>query len=224
MGNSNGAGRRRGGIIGIVVVGAYIALRIGIVAWREHEDGMSAGGIVVSIVLILLAVFVVLEIVFAVQHARTRSRERALATRHPGAHLAPVTMKRDLAKEIENAASMLGTTLAVRPPRRGNATVVADHDGIGIYVGGGTPQLVLGIPRQFVQSVGSGETTAGGRYAFGRVDALRVVVSNGQWTAIDLPIYRTVIGFPKTLRGAELDARVREIAAAAGVQVQAAPY
>ncbi|KQO65131.1 hypothetical protein [Curtobacterium sp. Leaf261] len=224
MGNDNGAGRRRGGIIGIAVVAAYIVLRFGLLAWREHEEGMSTGGIVISLVLIALAVFVVIEIVFAVSHARTRSRERALATQHPGAHLAAVTMKRDLAKEIENAASMLGTTLVGRPPRRGYATLVADHNGIGVYTGGSTPTLVLGIPRQFVQSVGSGETTAGGRYQFGRVDALRVVVSNGQWTAIDLPVYRTVIGFPKTLRGAELDARVREVAAAAGVQVQTAPY
>lgn len=224
MGNSNGAGRRRGGIIGIVVVVAYIVLRFGLLAWREHEDGMSAGSIVVTLVLIAIAVFVVIEIVLAIAHARTRRREAALRTQHPAAHFAPVTLQRDVAREIEQAAAMLGTTLTGRPPRRGYATVVADHDGIGIYTGGATPQLVFGVPRQFVQSVGSGETTAGGRYQFGRVDALRVVVSNGQWTAIDLPVYRTVIGFPKTLRGEELDARVREVAAAAGVQVQTAPY
>lgn len=221
MGNSTGAGRRRGGVIGIVVVVAYIVLRFGLLAWREHEEGVSTGGIVVTLFVIAVAVFVVMEVVLAAYHAHTRRREAALRVQHPGAHLAPVTLKRDLAKEIEQAAAMLGTPLpAGAAPRRGYATVVADSNGIGIYRGGSTPELVLGIPRQFVRSVGSGDTTAGGRYAFGRVDSLRVMVDNGRWTAIDLPIYRTVIGFPKTLRGDELHARVREIAVAAGVEHQ----
>jgi hypothetical protein len=218
MANTSGGGRRSGGIIGIVVVGGYLVLRFGLLAYREHEEGMSTGGIVLTLGLTLIGVFALIEIVFAVQHARTRAREAALAVQHPGAHLAPVTMKRDLAKEIEQAAQMLGVRLADRVPRRGFATLVADQNGLGIYTGGSTPSLVLGIPSQFVQSVGNGETTAAGRYSFGKVDALRVVVSTGQWTAIDLPVYKTVLGFPKTLRGDELDARVREIALAAGVQ------
>lgn len=216
MGNSTG-GRRRGGIIGIVVVGAYLVLRFGLIAWREHEEGMSTGQIVLTLLVIAVAAFALIELVWAGYHAQTRRREAALAAMHPGAHLVPVQMKKDLSREIEHAAGVLGHSLTRDVPRRGLATVVADGHGIGIYAGGREPWLVLGIPRQAIAAVANGETTAAGRYAFGKVDALRVVVAPA--TAVDLPVYRTVVGFPKTLRGDELEARVRTVALAAGVQV-----
>lgn len=222
MSTSNGR-RRGGGILGIVLIGGYLVLRFGYLAWREHENGMSNGAIAGTLALGALGIFVVIEVVFAFHHAQTRRREAALALQHPGAVLLPVTMKRDLADEIERAAQMLGLPMPERAPRRGYGTVVADHAGIGIYTGGSEPRLVLGLQRQVVQSVGNGETKAAGRYAFGtRVEAVRVIVSDGRWTPIDLPVYRTVIGFPKTLRGAELDEQVRRVALAAGVQVQSA--
>ena len=200
------------------MVGGYLVLRFGFLAWREHEDGMSTGAVAGTLALYAVGIFVLLEIILAFQNATTRRREAALAQLHPGAHLAPVLLKKDLATEIRRTAAMLGTDLTGDVPRRGSATLVADHNGIGLYAGGSTPRLLLGIPRAVVRSVGNGETTAAGRYTFGKVDALRVVVDNGQWTAIDLPLYRTVIGFPKHLRGDELTERVRAVAVAAGVR------
>lgn len=218
MGNTNGR-RRSGGIIGIVLVGGYLVLRFGIIAYREHEQGMSNGAIAVTLVLIAAAAFAVIEIVLAVRNGQTRRREEALAAKHPGALLVPVSLQRDAARELTNAAQMLGLPVG-SVPRRGLATLVADGNGLGVYTGGAEPRLVLGLQRQFVQSVGNGETSAAGRYSFGKVDALRIVVANGRWTTIDLPVYRTVIGFPKHERGEALDGRVRSVALAAGVQLQ----
>jgi hypothetical protein len=218
MGNDNGTGRRRGGLIGMAVVGAYLVLRFGILAWREHEDGMSTGAVIGTLALYAVGIFAVLEIVLAVQNASTRRRSAALAQLHPGAQLVQVLFTKDVATSVRRAAAMLNVELADTVPRRGHATLVADHNGIGIYAGGSTPRLVLGVPRNVVRSVGNGETSAAGRYSFGKVDALRVIVDNGQWTAIDLPVYRTVIGFAKHLRGEELTAQVRAVAVAAGVR------
>ncbi|WP_139200652.1 hypothetical protein [Curtobacterium sp. MMLR14_010] len=222
MGNGNSSGRR-GGLITMVVVGGYLVLRFGFVAWREHEAGMSTAGVIGTLALYAVGIFVVLQIVLGIQNARTRQRETALAQLHPGATLVPVQLKRDLVVEIRRTAGMLGTAPDGDVPRRGLATLVADHQGLGLYVGGRTPRLLLGIPRSAVRSVGNGETSAAGRYAFGTVDALRVTVDNGQWTAVDLPLYRTVIGFAKTLRGEELSDRVRTVAVAAGVRQDAEP-
>lgn len=218
MGNTDGR-RRSGGIIGIVVIAGYLVLRFGFLAYREHEQGMSNGQIAVTLLLVAAAAFAVVEIVLAVRNAQTRRREEALATKHPGALLVPVMLQRDAARELTNAAQMLGIPVD-SVPRRGLATLVADRNGLGVYTGGAEPRLVLGLQRQFVQSVGNGETSAAGRYAFGKVEALRIVVSNGQWTSVDLPVYRTVIGFPKHERGEALDGRVRMVALAAGVQLQ----
>lgn len=221
MGNNNAPGRRRGGLIGILVVGGYLVLRFGFLAWREHEDGMSTGAVIGTLALYAVGIFVLLEVVLAFQNATVRRREAALAQLHPGAHLVPVLLKKDLATDIRRTAAMLNADTG-DVPRRGSATLVADHNGIGLYVGGTSPRLLLGIPRAVVRSVGTGETTAAGRYAFGKVDALRVVVDNGQWTAIDLPLYRTVIGFPKHLHGEDLTSRVRAVAVAAGVREDSA--
>lgn len=221
VGNSNGTGRRRGGLIGIIVVAAYLVLRFGVLAWREHEAGMSTGAVIGTLFLYAAAVFAIIEIVLAVQNASTRRREAALALAHPGAHLAPALFTKDLATDVRRTAAMLGAELGADVPRRGHATVVADHNGIGIYVGGTTPRLVLGIPRNQLRAVSTGETKAAGRYTFGTVDALRVIVDNGQWTTIDLPLYRTVIGFAKHLHGEALEAQVRSVAVAAGVRQEA---
>lgn len=201
----------------MAVVGAYLVLRFGYLAWREHEAGMSTPAVIGSVLLYALALFVVIEVVLGIQNALVRRREAALAQLHPGAHLVPVLLQKDAATDIRRVAAMLDATLTETVPRRGRATLVADHNGIGLYLGSSTPRLLLGIPRDVVRAVGTGETSAAGRYAFGRVDALRVVVDNGQWTTIELGVYRTVLGFTKHLRGDELDARVREVAVAAGV-------
>lgn len=200
------------------MVAGYLVLRFGLLAWREHESGMSTGAVIGTLALYAVGIFAIIEIVLAVQNARTRRREAALAERHPGAHLAPALFTKDLAVDVRRTAGMLGLPLGADVPRRGHATVVADHNGIGFYTGGAEPQLVLGIPRNLVRAVANGETKAAGRYAFGTVDALRVVVDNGQWTSIDVPLYRTVIGFAKHLRGDELEAQVRSVAVAAGVR------
>lgn len=202
----------------MTVVGAYLVLRFGYLAYREHEDGMSTPAVIGTLALYAVGLFVVVEIVLGVQNATTRRREAALAQQHPGAHLVPVLMQKDVATDVRRVAAMLNVTLTDTVPRRGHATAVADHNGIGIYVGGSTPRLVLGIPRAAIRSVGTGETSAAGRYRFGKVDALRITVDNGQWTTIDLPAYRTVIGFAKHLRDDELITRVRSVAVAAGVR------
>ncbi|WP_144758665.1 hypothetical protein [Curtobacterium sp. 9128] len=218
MGNDKGTSRRRGGLIGIVVVAGYLVLRFGFLAWREHEDGMSTGAVVGTLLLYAVGIFAVLEIVLAVQNANTARRERALAERHPGALLARALFSKDVAVDVRRTAAMLGSTPEGDVPRRGQATVVADHNGIGVYVGGSSPRLVLGIPRAVIRAVANGETAAAGRYTFGSVDALRVIVDNGQWTEVDLPLYRTVVGFAKHLQGDQLAAQVRSIAVAAGVR------
>lgn len=202
----------------MAVVGAYLVLRFGYLAWREHEDGMSTPAVIGSVALYAVGIFAVIEIVLAVQNATTRRREAALAQQHPGAVLVPVLLQKDVATDLRRTAAMLNVVLTDAVPRRGHATAVADRNGIGIYVGGSTPRLVLGLPREVVQSVGSGETSAAGRYRFGKVDALRVTVDNGQWTTVDLPVYRTVIGFAKHLQGAELQDRAQAVAVAAGVR------
>ncbi|KQS07930.1 hypothetical protein ASG04_12245 [Curtobacterium sp. Leaf183] len=227
MGNENGSGRRRGGLIGMTVVGAYLVLRFGYLAYREHEDGMSTPAVIGTLVLYAVGLFVIVEIVRGVQNATTRRREAALAQQHPGAHLVPVLLQKDVATDVRRVAAMLNVTLTETVPRRGHATVVADQNGIGIYVGGSTPRLLLGIPRAAIRSVGNGETSAAGRYRFGKVDALRITVDNGQWTTIDLPAYRTVVGFSKHLRDEELTTQVRSVAVAAGVRqddLQTRPY
>lgn len=202
----------------MTVVGAYLVLRFGYLAYREHEDGMSTPAVIGTLALYAVGLFVIVEIVLGVQNATTRRREAALAQQHPGAHLVPVLLQKDVATDVRRVAAMLNVTLTDTVPRRGHATAVADHNGIGIYVGGSTPRLVLGIPRAAIRSVGTGETSAAGRYRFGKVDALRITVDNGQWTTIDLPAYRTVIGFAKHLRNDELITRVRSVAVAAGVR------
>lgn len=202
----------------MTVVGAYLVLRFGYLAYREHEDGMSTPAVIGTLALYAVGLFVIVEIVLGVQNATTRRREAALAQQHAGAHLVPVLLQKDVATDVRRVAAMLNVTLTDTVPRRGHATAVADHNGIGIYVGGSTPRLVLGIPRAAIRSVGTGETSAAGRYRFGKVDALRITVDNGQWTTIDLPAYRTVIGFAKHLRNDELITRVRSVAVAAGVR------
>lgn len=211
----------------MTVVGAYLVLRFGYLAYREHEDGMSTPAVIGTLVLYAVGLFVIVEIVRGVQNATTRRREAALAQQHPGAHLVPVLLQKDVATDVRRVAAMLNVTLTETVPRRGHATVVADQNGIGIYVGGSTPRLLLGIPRAAIRSVGNGETSAAGRYRFGKVDALRITVDNGQWTTIDLPAYRTVVGFSKHLRDEELTTQVRSVAVAAGVRqddLQTRPY
>lgn len=211
----------------MTVVGAYLVLRFGYLAYREHEDGMSTPAVIGTLVLYAVGLFVIVEIVLGVQNATTRRREAALAQQHPGAHLVPVLLQKDVATDVRRVAAMLNVTLTETVPRRGHATVVADQNGIGIYVGGSTPRLLLGIPRAAIRSVGNGETSAAGRYRFGKVDALRITVDNGQWTTIDLPAYRTVVGFSKHLRDEELTTQVRSVAVAAGVRqddLQSRPY
>ncbi|MBT2504020.1 hypothetical protein [Curtobacterium sp. ISL-83] len=218
MGNENGRNRRRGGTITAVIVVGYLALRLGLLAWREHESGMSTGGIVLSVIGFAALVVVVAEATLAVHHARTRRREAALIVQHPTAHLVPVLVHKDLGQQLRHAAGVLGQALP-DVPRRGYATLVADGHGIGLYTGGAEPRLLLGVPRPAVQAVADGETSAAGRYAFGKVDALRVLVGTGAPVAVDFPVYRTVLGFPKTLRGEELAERVRAVAGSAGVPV-----
>jgi hypothetical protein len=75
-----------------------------------------------------------------------------------------------------------------------------------------------------VQSVGDGETSGAGRYSFGTVQSMRVVAATPEhFSAIDLPVYKTVVGFPRTLRGEALDEVVRRVALAAGVSVTQTP-
>ncbi|WIB68569.1 hypothetical protein DEI93_05900 [Curtobacterium sp. MCBD17_035] len=214
--------RRRGGIVGIVLVVAYAALRFGFLAYREHEDGMSTVGIVESLLVIALGVFVLIEVVLAVQHARTRARERVLAERHPGAFTASVLVKRGTAAEVDRAAGLLGVRPERRAPRSAAGTLVADQHGIGLYVGGGTPTLLLGVPRAAVGQVGTGTTSSANRYGVGTVEALRVVVdSGGRWTTVDLPVYRRVVGFSVALHDDALREVVRSVAAAAQVPLDA---
>ncbi len=220
MGNN---GRRSGGAIGLLVLGGYLVLRFGLLAYREHQEGMSTEGIVLSLLGIAALAFVIVEVINLAYHAHTRRREQALATRHPGARLVPVRVSRDLGKQIDWAAGALGLPRE-SVPRRGYGTLVADGNGIGLYSGGSTPTLLVGIPRAAVVSVASGDAKAVGRYAFGRVDAIRVLAGDPNapvW--IDVPAYRVVFGFPKHLRGEELDQRVREVASAVGVSVATLP-
>ncbi len=220
MGNN---GRRRGGAIGLVVLVGYLVLRFGLLAYREHQEGMSTEGIVLSLLGFAALAFVIVEVVNLAYHAHTRRREQALAARHPGAHLVPVRVSRDLGKQIDRAAGALGLPRE-SGPRRGYGTLVADGNGIGLYSGGSTPTLLIGIPRAAIVSVESGDAKAVGRYAFGRVDAIRVLAGDpGAPVWVDVPAYRVVFGFPKHLHGEELDQRVRKVASAAGVAVVTLP-
>lgn len=220
MGNN---GRRRGGAIGVVVLVGYLVLRFGFLAYREHEEGMSTEGIVLSLLGFASLAFVIVELVNLGYHAHTRRREQALAARHPGAHLVPVLLSRDLGKQVAWAAGALGLPQSA-VPRRGYATLVADGNGIGLYSGGSTPTLLLGIPRSALVSVASGDAKAVGRYAFGRVDAIRVLAGDPNApVSFDVPAYRVVLGFPKHLRGEELHQVVRTVASAVGVSVATQP-
>jgi hypothetical protein len=210
---------RAGGWIGLVVIGGYLLLRIGFLVFREREEGVSTIGIVETVIGFLLFFFLVTQIVQWVQRARAGSRDRQLATMHPTAYLVPVSLKRDLVDEIKRAQSMLG--LPANPiPRSGTATLVADGNGLGLYAGGAEPQLVVGFGRGVVAHVGQGRTSAGGRYGIGSIEALQVFLSTGQhWTTVDLPVYKRVVGYPRTISGEELDAVVHRVATAAGVSL-----
>lgn len=219
MGNN----RRRGGTIGLIVLAAYLVLRFGLLAYREHEEGVSTGGIVLSLIGFAALGFAIVEAVNLAQHAHSRRREAALATQHPGALLVPVRLGKDLGTQVDWVAGALGLSRTA-VPRRGYGTLVADGQGIGLYSGGSTPTLLLGIPREVVVSVASGDAKAVGRFASGRVDAIRVLAGAQQapvW--YDIPAYRVVFGFPKHLHGDELHQRVRDVAAAVGVSVATLP-
>jgi hypothetical protein len=212
--------RRRGGIVGIVVVAGYIALRFGFIAYREHEEGMSGSRIVLSLFGFAAAAFLVIELVLAVQHATARRRDRTLAERHPGARLVPVMYSRTARRDIERVASVLGLTLDRQPPRSGFGTLVADQHGIGLYAGGSEARLVLGITRASVVAVGTGSTASAGRYTSGTVESLLVIAGRGGPTAsLDLALYRTVVGFGVARRGDDLVTEVRAVAAAAQVAI-----
>lgn len=216
MGNN---GRRRGGMIGIALLIGYFVLRFGLFAWREHQEGMSTGAIVLSLIGLAVGIVVLLELILLGYHAHSARRERALAEQHPGALLVPVRFSRELAGQVEYVAGTLGLPQD-RAPRRDYGTLVADGHGIGLYVGGATPRLVLGLPRNAVVSVASGDAKAVGRYGFGRVDAIRVLAGNpAAPVALEVPAHRIVLGFPRNLRPDELDECVRRIAAAVGVAV-----
>lgn len=211
--------RRAGGLIGIVIVGAYLVLRLGFIAYREHEDGVSTTGIVLTMVAILAALALVSQIVVRVAHVRTGAREQRLAAMHPGAYLVPVLLKRDLAKEIGLTQSMLGMPVG-GTPRSGRATLVADANGLGIYTGGGDPQLVLGLRRDVVGHVNDGVTRSTGRYQVGKIESLQVLVTTGQhWTTLDLPVYDRVLGYARALQGERLDAVVQRVSTASGIPI-----
>lgn len=211
--------RRAGGLIGIVIIGAYLVLRLGFIAYREHENGVSTSGIVLTMVVILAALALVSQIVVRVAHVRTGTREDRLAAVHPGAYLVPVVLKRDLAKEIGLTQAMLGMPVP-GAPRSGRATLVADANGLGLYTGGGDPQLVLGLRRDLVAHVGDGVTKAAGRYQVGKVESLQVLVSTGQhWTTLDLPVYERFLGYARTLHGERLDDVVQRVSSASGIPI-----
>jgi hypothetical protein len=218
---------RAGGWVGILVIVGYFVLRFGFIAYRDREAGFSGSAIAINLLVYAVILFVVIEAVLWAYHLHSAGRDRALARMHPGARIVRVVLKRDLAPEIERAAQMLGLRTD-RSPRRGYATLVADHNGLGIYVGGSEPRLVLGLTRAYVQNVGVGITSSAGRYGIGKIEAMRVTVSTGvdhgaYWTPIDLPVYKIVVGFVRTLRGEELDRAVHDVASSAGVAVAPTP-
>lgn len=215
--------RRAGGYVGILVVGGYLVLRFAFIAYREHEEGMSTLGIVGTLAAFAVAVFLVSQIVIAVHRARTRARDRALQSMHPTAYLVPIAMKRDLIREVNGMQAMLGLA-PTHVPRNGYATLVADGNGIGLYRGGATPELIVGLTRDVVQHVGTGRTKAGNRWGVGTVEALQVLVSTGaHWSTLDLPVYARVVGYARTLHSEELDRVVQRVASSAGVALAPTP-
>ena len=210
---------RAGGYVGAIVVGGYLLLRIGFIVFREREEGVSTLGIVETVLGFLVFFFLVTQIVQWVHRSRAAARDRQLQTMHPTAYLVPVSLKRDLVDEIARARQMLGITGAPIP-RSGTATLVADANGLGVYVGGAEPSLVAGFARSVIGHVGQGTTSAGGRYGIGHVESVQILVTTGQhWTTVDLPVYERVVGYPRTLRGAALDDVVHRVASAAGVSL-----
>jgi hypothetical protein len=210
---------RAGGYVGAIVIGAYLLLRIGFIVFREREEGVSTIGIVESVIGLLVFVVVLTQIIQWVHRSRAAARDRRLQTLHPTAYLVPVSLKRDLVAEIGRARQMLGLT-GGPIPRSGTGTLVADGNGLGLYVGGAEPTLVAGFARGVVGNVGQGTTSAGGRYGLGHVESLHILLSNGQhWTTVDLPVYERVLGYPRTLRGEALNGIVHRVASAAGVSL-----
>ena len=181
-------------------------------AVAARDDGFRWIDILSTFCLIVVGSLLLTLLIFGIFDRRNQLRIRALSASHPGAFIGQVVVDPILVRQIDDfTVPLRGRRSEVRP--NSYASLVADRSSIQIFSGSREPRLAASFPTSTLTSARLGSSQAGIRI----LPCLNLSFEKGgTGTTLNVLLFRTSHGVPRSIRGSALDAALDKFRLATG--------